>query len=208
MDRSYRKKLSDARGRPIAYLSEKLNESKLKYSTHEKDLYAVIHALQHWEDYLVGRNLFFIKAQKKLSSCHAGWVAYMEKFSFVLNQKFGISNKLADALSWKHSLFSTLSYDILGFDLLPENYTTDFSFQGFFARVAGDRTDYVLINDYPFKGNQLCLPEGSIRKFFINKLHGGRLGGHFGRIRLKPYLRNNSFGLPRSTMFLICAEMP
>ena len=72
---------------------------------------------------------------------------------------------------------------------------------------AGDRTDYVLINDYLFKGNQLCLPEGSIRKFFINKLHGGRLGGHFGRIRLKPYLRNNSFGLPRSTMFLICEEM-
>ena len=51
-------------GRPIAYLSEKLNESKLQYSTYEKELYAVIHALQHWEDYHVGWNLFFILTMK------------------------------------------------------------------------------------------------------------------------------------------------
>ena len=51
-------------GRPIAYLSEKLNESKLQYSTYEKELNAVIHALQHWEDYLVGWNLFFILTLK------------------------------------------------------------------------------------------------------------------------------------------------
>jgi hypothetical protein len=41
-------------GRPIAYFSEKLNDAKLKYSTYDKELYAVIQALRHWEHYLIG----------------------------------------------------------------------------------------------------------------------------------------------------------
>ena len=32
---------------PIAYFSEKLNDAKLKYSTYDKEFYAVIQALRH-----------------------------------------------------------------------------------------------------------------------------------------------------------------
>jgi hypothetical protein len=32
--------------RPITYFSEKLNEAKVKYSTHDKELYAIIQALK------------------------------------------------------------------------------------------------------------------------------------------------------------------
>jgi hypothetical protein len=39
--------------RPIAYFSEKLNETKMKYSTYDKDFYAVIQALKKWRHYLV-----------------------------------------------------------------------------------------------------------------------------------------------------------
>jgi len=66
--------------------------------------------------------LRFLEAQKKLNSRHSGWVSNMEKFSFVLNHKAGSSNKVADALS----------FEIVGFDLLPEYYAADFlSFQRF-----------------------------------------------------------------------------
>uniref|UniRef100_A0A2N9G1E0 Reverse transcriptase domain-containing protein n=1 Tax=Fagus sylvatica TaxID=28930 RepID=A0A2N9G1E0_FAGSY len=41
-------------GRPIAYFSEKLNDAKLKYLTYDKELYAIIQALRHWEHYLIG----------------------------------------------------------------------------------------------------------------------------------------------------------
>jgi hypothetical protein len=41
--------------RPIAYLSEKLNEAKEKYSTYDKEFYAVIQALKKWRHYLIPR---------------------------------------------------------------------------------------------------------------------------------------------------------
>jgi hypothetical protein len=34
--------------RPIAYFNKKLNEAKVKYSTYDKDFYAIIQALKKW----------------------------------------------------------------------------------------------------------------------------------------------------------------
>ena len=39
--------------RPIAYFSEKMNEAKLKYSTYDKEFYAIIQALKKWRHYLI-----------------------------------------------------------------------------------------------------------------------------------------------------------
>ena len=40
--------------RPLAYFSEKLNEAKRKYSTYDKEFYALVRALEYWRHYLVG----------------------------------------------------------------------------------------------------------------------------------------------------------
>jgi hypothetical protein len=34
--------------RSIAYFSEKMNEAKVKYSTYDKEFYAIIQALKKW----------------------------------------------------------------------------------------------------------------------------------------------------------------
>jgi hypothetical protein len=39
--------------RPIAYFSGKLNEVKVKYSTYDKEFYAIIQALKKWRHYLI-----------------------------------------------------------------------------------------------------------------------------------------------------------
>lgn len=38
--------------KPIAYFSEKLNESKHKYSSYNNEFYAVVQDLKHWRNYL------------------------------------------------------------------------------------------------------------------------------------------------------------
>jgi hypothetical protein len=39
--------------RPISYFSKNLNEANLKYSTYDKDFYAIIQALKKWRHYLI-----------------------------------------------------------------------------------------------------------------------------------------------------------
>jgi hypothetical protein len=39
--------------RPVAYFSKKLDEAKLKYSTYDKEFYAIIQALKKWRHYLI-----------------------------------------------------------------------------------------------------------------------------------------------------------
>ena len=39
--------------RPVVYFNEKLNDAKEKYSTYEKEFYAMIQALKKWRHYLI-----------------------------------------------------------------------------------------------------------------------------------------------------------
>jgi hypothetical protein len=94
--------------RPIAYFSEKLNETKRKYSTYDKEFYAIIQASKKWRCYLVPKEfvlyndnqpLQFITRQEKLNQRHAKWIEFIQYFTFVIKQFFGKANKVVDALS-------------------------------------------------------------------------------------------------------------
>jgi hypothetical protein len=96
--------------RPVAYFSEKLDEAKLKYSTYDKEFYAIIQALKKWRHYLIPKEfvlysdnhaLNFVTQQEKLNQKHAKWVEYMQNFTFVTKNILGTANKVADALSRK-----------------------------------------------------------------------------------------------------------
>jgi hypothetical protein len=98
--------------RLVVYFSEKLNDTKKKYSTYDKEFYAVIQALKKWRHYLIpkefvlyndNQDLQFITRQEKLNQRHAKWVEFMQNFTFVIKHIDGTANKVADALS-KRSL--------------------------------------------------------------------------------------------------------
>nr|XP_027120893.1 uncharacterized protein LOC113737958 [Coffea arabica] len=105
-------------GRPIAYFSEKLNGAALNYSTYDKELYALIRALQVWQHYLRPKefvihtdheSLKYLKAQHTLSKKHARWIAFVESFPYVIKYKAGKSNVVADALS-RRAIHSTTGF--------------------------------------------------------------------------------------------------
>lgn len=53
-------------GHPIACFSEKLNEARQKYSTYDKEFYALIQALRYWRYYLISKE-FVLYSDMKLS---------------------------------------------------------------------------------------------------------------------------------------------
>ena len=110
-------------GRPIAYFSEKLSGASLKYPTYDKELYALVRTLETWQHYLWPKefvihtnheSLKHLKGQHKLNRRHARWVEFIETFPYVIRYKQAKENIVADALSRKYMLISTLDAKLLG----------------------------------------------------------------------------------------------
>ena len=94
--------------RPVAFFSEKLSDSKLNYSTYDIEFYDVVQAVRYWRHHLFHKefilytdhdSLRHLHKQDKVSSRHARWVAYLERFTYVVKHKSGVKNRMADALS-------------------------------------------------------------------------------------------------------------
>ncbi|KAH9716982.1 Endonuclease [Citrus sinensis] len=99
-------------GRPIAYFSEKLSGAALNYPTYDKEMYALVRALETWQHYLLPKefvihtdheSLKHLKGQGKLHKRHAKWVEFIEPFPYVIKYKQGKENVVADALSRRFS---------------------------------------------------------------------------------------------------------
>ncbi|KAI5653981.1 hypothetical protein M9H77_31168 [Catharanthus roseus] len=96
-------------GKPLAYFSENLNGAA------------------HWQHYLWPKEfvvridheaLKFLKGQHKLNKRHARWMEFIETFPYVIRYKKGKENVVADTLSRRYTLLSTLQTKILGFKIL------------------------------------------------------------------------------------------
>ncbi|KAK2971008.1 hypothetical protein RJ640_023440 [Escallonia rubra] len=98
---------------PVAYESRKLNEAERRYTTHEKELLAVVHCLRVWRHYLLGSS-FIVRtdntavshflSQSKLTSKQARWQELLAEFNFMLEYRAGSTNSVADALSRRAEL--------------------------------------------------------------------------------------------------------
>lgn len=85
----------------------------------------------------------------------------------------GIQNKVADALSRRHALVSTLQVSVPGFEYFAELYPIDHFFATIWRDLSnGIRFDYSLVDGFLFKDKRLCVPECSLRLQIIRELHG------------------------------------
>ncbi|MCH81804.1 hypothetical protein A2U01_0002597 [Trifolium medium] len=97
--------------KPIAYFSKALGVRNLTKSAYEKELMAVVLAIQHWRPYLLGRKFVVSTDQKSLKQLlqqrivtaeQQNWTAKLLGYDFEIVYKQGKLNKGADALSRIH----------------------------------------------------------------------------------------------------------
>jgi hypothetical protein len=83
-------------GRSVAYFSEKLSGAALNYPTYDKEIYALVRALENWQHYLWPKefvihtdheSLKHLKGQQRLNRRHAKWVGFIETFPYVIRYK-------------------------------------------------------------------------------------------------------------------------
>ncbi|GJS98236.1 putative reverse transcriptase domain-containing protein [Tanacetum coccineum] len=84
-------------GRPVAYFIEKLTLPKSRR----------------------------IRTQDKVSYKHGHWLAFLEKFTFVVKHKTSVSNRVVDALSRRSGLLVTMQVDVPGLDVIRDMVTVD-----------------------------------------------------------------------------------
>jgi hypothetical protein len=180
--------------RLVAYFSEKLNEAKNKYSTYNKEFYAIFQALKKWRQYLEPKEfvlysdnqaLQFITREEKLNQRHAKWIEFMKKKKKIIKHISGNANKVVDALSGRILILQEFQVKTLGFDHLNEMYHSDPDFgetyEACLNPVLRDRSQWVeyLIQDgLLFKGCQLCIPRCSMTKNLLKENHRGGLAEH------------------------------
>lgn len=113
----------------MAFFSEKLNESRQKYSSYDKEFYAVVQALKHWRNYLLGNEfalfsdnsaLQYVMQHHKLNHKHAKWVEYLQSFTFMLKHISGQANKVEDAFRRRAFLLQESTIQVMGFEHLKD----------------------------------------------------------------------------------------
>ena len=190
-------------GRPVAYFSEKLNGATLSYPTYDKELYALVRALQTWQHYLWTKefvihtdheSLKHLKGQHKLNKRHARWMEFIETFPYVIKYKQGKENVVADALSRRYALISTLDAKLLGFECIKSLYEHDDDFGEIYRACERSASgEYFRHDNYLFRKNRLCIPKCSLRDLLLLESHGGGLMGHFGIAKTLAVLHEHFF---------------
>ncbi|PKI37799.1 hypothetical protein CRG98_041810, partial [Punica granatum] len=80
--------------------------------------YDALKAVKHCRHYLFHKEFILytdhealkhLHSQDKMLALHASWVAYLERFTFVVKHKSGVTDRIADALSRRRSILSRMT---------------------------------------------------------------------------------------------------
>jgi transposase InsO family protein len=109
-------KKEDSFWHPVAFFSKTMEPAERNYEIHDKEMLAIIRALQEWRAELQGlrretpfdiltdhRSLEYFMSTKKLSPRQARWAEMLSQYRFLIRFRPGKKNCLADPLTRKEA---------------------------------------------------------------------------------------------------------
>ncbi|XP_074271624.1 uncharacterized protein LOC141595557 [Silene latifolia] len=185
-------------GHPLAFISKTLSPKWQKLSVYEKELLAIVFAVQKWEQYLTGQK-FIIKTdqkslkwllQQKISTpFQQFWLSKLMGFDYEIQYRAGKENLAADALSrvsGSDLMSLTLSdaqTDLS--ELIQKSYEVDIFWHNLVEQLKTDPVSvpaYQLSNGFVLKKGRIVVgPDTSVRERILQWLHSAPQSGHSGR---------------------------
>lgn len=182
---------------PIAYFSKTLGVRGRAKSVYEKELMAIVLAVQKWRHYLLGRHfiiwrdqksLRFIMDQREVGMEYQRWMSKLWGFDFEIKYKPGITNRAADALSrqpdTKVHCLALVSENRVQWEVLERKLLVD----PFIKKVRegieqqqGSFPGYTLERGQLLYHGRLVIPgDSTIIPKLLHEYHNAATGGHNG----------------------------
>jgi len=101
---------ADGKWHLVAFYSKSLSSVEWNYKIHDKEMLAIVHALEEWRHFLEGvtypveiwtdhKNLEYFMTAKKLNRRQARWSLHLARFNFLLHHRPRRTMGKPDALS-------------------------------------------------------------------------------------------------------------
>ena len=96
------------KGKVVEYASRRLSSAEVNYSATDRELLAIVWAVEKWREYLFGcsfivytdhRPITYLLTLKDPKGRMARWIARLQEYSFEVRYRPGIDNDVADCLS-------------------------------------------------------------------------------------------------------------
>ena len=177
-------------GHAIAYESRRLNDYEKDLGIYEKELLAILHALDTWKHYLLGtpfilrtdhQSLKYFMTQTKLSDKQMRWANFLSQFNFHIAHIAGKHNQVANALSHRPKVNAVSIATHNDLSAMIDEYAIDPDFKDIMSAIAlGKKEEPFSVQDgYLLYGNRLCVTH-SLREKVMYESHAPPYAGHRG----------------------------
>lgn len=185
-------------GHPLSYISRHLKGKQLHLSIYEKELLAVVFAVQKWRHYLLTghfiiktdqRSLKYLLEQRLNTPIQQQWLPKLLEFDYEIQYKQGKENLVADALSRKEgSEVLHMAMTVLECDLMLEiqqGYDSDPETKEIIEALKLDprnKRHFTWSQEILRRKSKLVVPKDTpLRNKILAWMHSSSGGGHSGR---------------------------
>ena len=190
---------------PIAFFSHGLTAREQQKPIYERELMAIVMAIQKWRHYLLGRrfvvrtdqqSLKYLLEQREITLDYQRWLTRILGYEFDIEYKVGSENKVADGLSRiDHSVEGEAGLLLLAMTVpvtlqlqdLYREIEENGEIQGISNKLQTGQTvknGFSLVNGRLFYKQKLVIPTSSVHiPLILQECHDTLMGGHAGVLR-------------------------